>query len=158
MISFQERNVIMPKISKEELIELQKSLITDIAIARHLGIRHPAVQYARKVHKIPSRYSGNSDRNKEIVALYSNGLTAPDIAGRFGLSACMVYQIAHEAGVGKNKIIQKSPSKHYDQILELYGKGIPGTAIAHQIGKSLKYVCRIISSAGVDTRWLPYVV
>jgi len=113
----------MPRISKEELIELQKKLITDIDIARHLGITSPAVQYARKVYAIPSRYSGNSERNKEIVALYAKGTTAPEIANRFGLSACMVYQIAHDAGVGKNKIIRKPLSKHYEHFMEKVSRG-----------------------------------
>jgi len=136
----------MLRITKEKLIQLQDMLITDVAIAKHLGISQPSVHYMRKQYGIPSRFSGINERNSQIGYLYSQGFTANVIADKFGLCAGRVYQIANDGGVHKTRK-KRSISKRREQILSLHKQGLPGTAIANQIGITFNYVYRVIRVA-----------
>jgi DNA-binding NarL/FixJ family response regulator len=146
----------MPKISKEELIRLQKTLITDVAIAKHLGVSQPYVHHIRKLYGIPSRFAGNSNRNNEIAALYSGGMTAYDIANKFGLRPGRIYQITSDAGARKEKPRKKVLSKNHERIIQLYGKGIPGTVIAHEIGISFNSVYKVIRAARSENQLVAF--
>ncbi len=136
----------MPRITKKKLEQLQRKLVTDTAIAKFLGISQPSIHYLRKVYGIPSRFSGITDRNKQIGYLYSQGFTADAIADKFGLCAGRVYQIANDGGVHKRKR-KRTISKHYETILSLHEQGLPGTAIAEHIGICFNYVYRVIRVA-----------
>jgi DNA invertase Pin-like site-specific DNA recombinase len=140
----------MPKISREELIKLQKLLVSDVAIAKHLGVSQPYVHHIRKIYGIPSRFAENAQRNNEIAALYLSGMKASDIAKRFGLRPGRVYQITGDAGARKEKTRKKVFSENHEQIIQLYGKGIPGTAIANEFGISFNSVYKIIRAARAE--------
>ncbi|HEX7510132.1 MAG TPA: hypothetical protein VF335_02435, partial [Chitinivibrionales bacterium] len=70
----------MPKISKSELIKLQKSLKTDEAIGKKFSITRQAVHQLRKKYGIPSNLAKNDERNEKILALYKKGVSGTDIA------------------------------------------------------------------------------
>lgn len=63
----------MPRLSKAELIKLQKKLTTDEAIGKKFGITRQAVHQIRKKYGIKSNYADNPERNAKIVALYKKG-------------------------------------------------------------------------------------
>ena len=88
----------MPRISKAELIKLQKQLTTDEAIGKKFGITRQAVHQMRKMYGIDSSIVGNPERNEEIVALYKKGKPGTDIASKYDLSASQTYRIINEAG------------------------------------------------------------
>lgn len=87
----------MPRITKRELIELQKKLGTDGAIAKKFKITRQAVHQMRQHYGIPSRFAKNPERNAKIVALHDKGVPTAEIAGKFGLSYISIYQIIKKA-------------------------------------------------------------
>lgn len=105
------RASVAPRISKAELITLQKTLKTDKAIGAKFSITPQAVYYIRKKYGIPSRLPDNTKRNAKIVALYKRGMTKNAIAGAIGGTASLVYEVIKKAGAGKKKPKRKSPSK-----------------------------------------------
>ncbi len=92
-----------PRITKDELIRLQKTLITDKAIGGKVGLTANGLRRWRKKYGIPAILIDNTSRNKEIVALYKKGMTGIVIAKKFGLHLVWVYQIIRKAGAGKRK-------------------------------------------------------
>ena len=88
----------MARISKTELIKLQKQLTTDEAIGKKFGITRQAVHQMRKAYGIDSSIVDNPARNKEIVVLYKNGKSGTDIAKKYDLSVSQTYRIINEAG------------------------------------------------------------
>ena len=86
----------MPRISKGELIKLQKALKTDERIAKKFGITRQAVQLMRKRYGIDSRLAKNPERNKKINALYKTGKTGMEIAKKFGLSLSQTYRMINK--------------------------------------------------------------
>ena len=90
----------MARISKAELTRLQKTLKTDEAIGRKLGITRQAVHQWRKKYDIESRWSDNPARNKKMVSLYKAGKTGNQIADKFGLSLSQTYRLI---GKGRKK-------------------------------------------------------
>ena len=87
------RASVAPRISKAELITLQKTLKTDKAIGAKFSITPQAVYYIRKKYGIPSRLPDNTKRNAKIVALYKRGMTKNAIAGAIGGTASLVYRL-----------------------------------------------------------------
>jgi DNA invertase Pin-like site-specific DNA recombinase len=85
--------VIMARISKVELIKLQKALKTDERIAKKYGITRQAVQLMRKRYGIESRLAKNPERNKKIRAMYKAGKTGIEIAKKLGLSMSQTYRM-----------------------------------------------------------------
>ncbi len=85
----------MPKarISKTELIKLQKTLKTDDAIGQKFGITRQAVHQMRKKYGIPSNLAKNDQRNAKILSQYKNGATGMAIAKKFDLSVSQTYRI-----------------------------------------------------------------
>ena len=73
-----------PRILKDELIRLQKTLITDKAIGRKVGLTANGLRRWRKKYGIPTKLTDNTKRNNEIVALYKKGMTGITIASKFG--------------------------------------------------------------------------
>jgi predicted DNA-binding protein YlxM (UPF0122 family) len=83
----------MPKISKSELIRLQKSLKTDAAIGEKFGVTRQAIHQYRVKFGIPSNLAKNDERNAKIVALYKKGLTGTEIAKKLDLSISQTYRM-----------------------------------------------------------------
>jgi Mor family transcriptional regulator len=97
----------MSKITKQELIKLQKSLVTDEAIGEKFGITRQAVHQMRKKFGIESRYIKNPKRNAGIVAAYKKGISAADLAKKFEQSISQTYRILNAAGVKKKQAGKK---------------------------------------------------
>jgi DNA invertase Pin-like site-specific DNA recombinase len=88
----------MAKISKKELIALQKRLKTDAKIGAKYGITRQAVHQLRKKYGIDSRTANNPVRNKKIVSLRKSGKSTLAIAKQFDLSLPQTYRILKESG------------------------------------------------------------
>ena len=100
----------MPRISKTELIRLQKTLVTDEAIGNKFGVTRQAIHQMRQIYGIPSSYAGHAERNEKIVTLYTKGTSGIAIAEKFKLSIPQVYRIINDAGAGKRKSGKKAPA------------------------------------------------
>ena len=87
----------MALISKAELIELQKTLGTDVPIAKKLKVNHQTIYYYRKKYGIPSFLAGIPKRNAKIIAMYKAGKTGSAIAPKFGLTSSATYRIIKKA-------------------------------------------------------------
>jgi hypothetical protein len=83
----------MARISKTELIKLQKQLGTDEAIGKKFKITRQAVHQLRKKYGIDSSYADNPERNASGTAL----------AKKFELSISQTYRILKTAGKAKKK-------------------------------------------------------
>jgi DNA invertase Pin-like site-specific DNA recombinase len=88
----------MAKISKQDLIKLQKSLKTDAKIGAKFGITRQAVHQLRKKYAIDSRTASNPVRNKKILSLRKSGKNVDAIARQFELSLPQTYRIIKECG------------------------------------------------------------
>ncbi len=95
----------MPKLSKAELIKLQKKLTTDEAIGKKFGVTRQAIHWLRKKYGIESTYADNPERNAKIVALYKKGTAGTALAKKFGLSVSQAYGIIKIFGKKKAKKI-----------------------------------------------------
>jgi DNA invertase Pin-like site-specific DNA recombinase len=91
----------MAKISKQELIKLQKTLKTDAKIGAKFGITRQAVHQLRKKYGVDSRTAANPTRNRKIVALRKSGKRVEAIAEQFDLSLPQTYRILKETGAKK---------------------------------------------------------
>ena len=98
----------MPRISKAELIRLQKKLGTDAAIGGKFGITRQAVHIMRKKYGIPSRLPDYAGRNAEIVAFHKKGMEKAALAKKFDLSVLHIAGIIRNAVRGKEQIRKKS--------------------------------------------------
>lgn len=93
----------MSKITKQELIKLQKSLVTDEAIGEKFGVTRQAIHQMRKKFGIESRYITNPKRNASVVAAFKKGISGTDLAKKFELSISQTYRIINEAGEKKKR-------------------------------------------------------
>lgn len=93
----------MARISKQELISLQKKFKTDARIGEQYGITRQAIHQLRKKYGIESRLAGNADRNQEIASLRENGTKVEVIAKKFKLSIPQVYRIIKDTVIKKSK-------------------------------------------------------
>lgn len=93
----------MAKISKQELVKLQKVLKTDAKIGDKFGITRQAVHQLRKKYGIDSRLVKNKERNAKIISLYKSGKTGTAIAEKLGLSAPQTYRIISLSSKKKGK-------------------------------------------------------
>ena len=103
----------MARISKNDLLRLQKKFHTDARIGEEFGITRQAVHQLRKKYNIESRTAGNPDRNKEMVALRTAGKTVEAIAKKFKLSIPQTYRILKESSPKKaaKKAVKKVAKK-----------------------------------------------
>ena len=83
----------MSRISKVELIKLQKALKTDERIAQKYKITRQAVQLMRKKYGIESRLAKNPQRDRKMRAMYKTGKTGAEIARKLGLSLSQTYRV-----------------------------------------------------------------
>ena len=95
----------MAKVSKSELIKLQKSLTTDEAIGKKFGVTRQRIHQLRKKYGIESSYADHPERNAKIVALYKKGTPSTALAKKIGLSVSHTYKIINIAG--KKKLSKK---------------------------------------------------
>jgi uncharacterized protein (DUF433 family) len=101
----------MAKISKAELIRLQKKLKTDARIGEEFGITRQAIHQLRKKYGIDSRIAGNKERNSEIVKLREAGKSVESLAKKYDLSIPQTYKIINEATAGTKKAAKKKTAK-----------------------------------------------
>jgi DNA-directed RNA polymerase specialized sigma subunit len=83
----------MARISKQQLIRLQKTLKTDAAIGKKYGITRQAVHQLRQKYNLDYNRKKYQERNRKIAGLYKQGLTGVRIARKTGLSISQVYRI-----------------------------------------------------------------
>ncbi|MBN1128888.1 MAG: hypothetical protein JXA71_07880 [Chitinispirillaceae bacterium] len=100
----------MARITKTELIKLQKKLVTDAAIGDKFGITRQAIHQLRKKFGIESSIADNPERNAKIVALYKKGMSGTAIAKKMDLSISQTYRVITNA-TGKKKPARKAAGK-----------------------------------------------
>lgn len=83
----------MARVTKEELIKLQKTHKTDAGIGKLFGITRQAVHQLRVKYGVKANREKNIERDKKIVALYKKGKSGVDIAKDIDLSVSQVYRI-----------------------------------------------------------------
>jgi transposase len=83
----------MARISKTELIKLQKKLKTDEAIGKKFGVTRQAVHQLRKKYKIDSVIAKNDERNARIVKAYKSGASGTALSKKFDLSVSQTYRV-----------------------------------------------------------------
>ena len=83
----------MPRISKNQLLILQKRYNTDESIARIYGVTQQYIHKLRKKYGILPVVDKVSDRNKEIYNHYCSGLSGRRIARKYNLSKSQIYRI-----------------------------------------------------------------
>jgi hypothetical protein len=101
----------MARISKTELIRLQKKFKTDARIGEEFSITRQAVHQLRKKYGIISRTAGNPERNKEMVELRAAGRSVEAIAKKFNLSIPQTYRILKENTSPKGSKKKAAPKK-----------------------------------------------
>ena len=95
--------------TKTELLNLQKTLKTDDAIAKKFKVTRQAVFLLRAKYGIPSVREKNPARNQEMKNLFASGKTGVEIAKKYDLSISQAYRIVGEKsakvkkGKGKKK-------------------------------------------------------
>lgn len=100
----------MARITRSQLVRLQKKLKTDAAIGKEFGITRQAVHQIRKKYGISSNLINNPDRNDEIYNSYKEGLPVAKIMKKFKLSPSQTYRIIniHKAEEEKAKRVRKA--------------------------------------------------
>jgi hypothetical protein len=101
----------MARISKTQLIKLQKQLKTDAAIGEQFGITRQAVHQLRKKYGIESSLADNPERNADIVAAYGKGASGTALAKKFKLSISQTYRIINETKKSKKKAAKPAAKK-----------------------------------------------
>lgn len=96
----------MAKISKQELIKLQKKYVTDARIGEEFGISRQAVHQLRVKFEIESSRKNNDERNENILTMFNNGQNTTIIAKKYSLSIPTIYRIIHkeESKFSKKKV------------------------------------------------------
>ena len=93
----------MARISKSQLITLQKKLKTDAAIGERFGITRQAVHQLRRKYRIDSVIAKNRERNARIVKAHRAGMSGTALSKKYDLSVSQTYRIIKEAQKGKKK-------------------------------------------------------
>jgi DNA invertase Pin-like site-specific DNA recombinase len=93
----------MARISKAQLIKLQKKMKTDAAIGEQFGITRQAVHQLRKKYGIDSSIADNPIRNSKIVKMYQGGTSGTALAKKFDLSVSQTYRVINESKAGQKK-------------------------------------------------------
>ena len=136
----------MARISKTQLIKLQKKLQTDAAIGEQFGITRQAVHQLRKKYGIDSSLADNPKRNAEIVAMYEGGASGTALAKKFKLSISQTYRIINESKkkvkkAGKKatkKVVKKAAKKAVKKVVKKAAKKVAKKAPAKKAKKAAK--------------------
>jgi len=83
----------MARISKPQLITLQKTLKTDLKIGQKFGISRQAVHQLREKYGIPALMGKHAERNQGIVKAFKAGMSGEAVAKKFKLSDSQTYRI-----------------------------------------------------------------
>jgi DNA invertase Pin-like site-specific DNA recombinase len=97
----------MARISKTELIKLQKKLKTDDAIGKKFGVTRQAVHQLRKKYGIDSVIAKNDERNAKIIKSYKTGTSGTSLSKKFGLSVSQTYRVINETKSAGKKAAKK---------------------------------------------------
>jgi len=89
----------MAIISKNQLVKLQKKLVTDDAIGKQFGISRQAVHQLRVKYGIAAIARKNDARNAAIIKSAGNGIPCDRIAKKFKLSLAQTYRIIRKAAL-----------------------------------------------------------
>ena len=87
----------MAKISKNVLIKLQKTLITDEAIGKKFKITRQAVHQLRQKYEIPAILGKNDERDAKMLSMHKKGISVTEIAKKMGLSVSQTYRVLRNA-------------------------------------------------------------
>jgi Mor family transcriptional regulator len=87
----------MAVVNKAELVKLQKTLGSDVAIAKKLKVVPQTIHYYRAKYGIDSLVARKPERNAKIMAMYKAGKTGIAIAPKYGLTPSMTYRIIKKA-------------------------------------------------------------
>ncbi|HEX7510535.1 MAG TPA: hypothetical protein VF335_04495 [Chitinivibrionales bacterium] len=98
----------MARITKSELIRLQKKFKTDARIGEEFDITRQAVHQLRKKYGIESVIAKNDERNQKIVKAYESGASGTALSKKFDLSVSQTYRIINEM---KKSVKKKSAKK-----------------------------------------------
>jgi DNA invertase Pin-like site-specific DNA recombinase len=101
--SLREEPCIMARISKEQLIKLQKKFRTDAKIGEQFGITRQAVHQLRKKYGIESMIAENVERNEDMLRLHDQGMSGMALAKKFKLSVSQTYRILNTPKAAKKK-------------------------------------------------------
>jgi Mor family transcriptional regulator len=95
----------MPRISKSQILKLQKKYQTDEAIGELFNITRQAVHQLRRRFDLEPVSDKNADRDSEIVRQYKEGIAGTKIAERYDLSVSQVYRVINKVFPiqGRNK-------------------------------------------------------
>lgn len=93
----------MARISKEQLIKLQKKYRTDAKIGEQFGITRQAVHQLRKKYGIESMVTENVERNNAMIKLHAEGASGIALAKKFKLSVSQIYRILNAPKPAKKK-------------------------------------------------------
>jgi hypothetical protein len=106
----------MARISKTQLIKLQKQLKTDAAIGEQFGITRQAVHQLRKKYAVESSLADNPERNADIIEAYGKGASGTALAKKFKLSISQTYRIINETKKKTKKVAaKKAPAKKVEK-------------------------------------------
>jgi len=83
----------MARVSKQEILVLQKKFSTDAGIGKQFGISRQAIHQLRIKYGIKPNTAKNKERNQKIAALYKNGKTGIEIGKTLDMSVSQVYRI-----------------------------------------------------------------
>jgi phage terminase small subunit len=101
----------MTKITKNQILKMQKKRMTDAAMGKALGVTRQAVHQMRKKMGIKSSASSKSDRNAAIAKAYAAGEPGTAIAQKLGLSISQTYRIINAAKDKSKKAEKKAINK-----------------------------------------------
>jgi len=106
----------MARITKAQLIRLQKKFKTDAAIGREFGITRQAVHQLRKKYDIQSNLIKNPQRNEDLYNMYKEGISVKKLQKHYKLSCSQTYRIINihkkeEQEAEKAKKLKKTASK-----------------------------------------------
>lgn len=87
----------MAKVSKADLVKLQKTLKTDAAIGEKYGISRQAVHQLRVKYGIDYNRNKNKDRNDKVISMFKKKVAGSKIASELGISISQVYRILSNA-------------------------------------------------------------
>lgn len=93
----------MARISRAQLIKLQRKYCTDARIGKLFRITRQAVHQLRKKYKIDSSIADNPERNAKIVKMYKKGTSGTALAKKFELSVSQTYRVINDAKAGKKR-------------------------------------------------------
>ena len=139
---------------KQRIAELNAEGLTDMQIARELGISKESVIRVRKKGNIPAanRPSKNEERNKKIISMVKQGMTHTQIAKELGIhkQSVMDAVLRHARDTGENySSFDARDIPRRKKIIELNKLGKTDVEIAREVGVSPNTVGRIRKQEGL---------